>query len=216
MARLKKRKGADAAADDRPAKRKDKRTKKRAVALNDLKWRSVDVPGALDDYEGFFGLEEVDDIEIVKTESGQIKFQTSIENLAVRETEKENGEESPDPAQDSDEESWQGFSDDEKSTILESGGSKNGGRKDAKEQSTSFHGLEDEALDDGINMDEWDSLDLPAQILDALSKLRFQKPTPIQSAAIPEVVAGHDVVGKSIDRVRQGRSLSGFQFWAIC
>jgi ATP-dependent RNA helicase DDX24/MAK5 len=46
-------------------------------------------------------------------------------------------------------------------------------------------------------MDEWQSLDLPAEILDALAKLRFQTPTPIQSAAIPEIVAGHDVVGKA-------------------
>lgn len=55
----------------------------------------------------------------------------------------------------------------------------------------------DEEVEDGIDVSAWEQLDLSSQVLGALSKLGFAKPTPIQSAAIPEILAGHDVVGKA-------------------
>ena len=39
---------------------------KRAVDINALSWRTVDVTGMLDDAEGFYGLEEVGGVEIVR------------------------------------------------------------------------------------------------------------------------------------------------------
>lgn len=44
----------------------------------------------------------------------------------------------------------------------------------------------------------WAALGLSAECLLALSKLGFQTPTPIQSAAIPAIRAGHDVIGKAM------------------
>jgi len=38
------------------------------------------------------------------------------------------------------------------------------------------------------------SLDLAAPLMQALDKLGYQQPTPIQTQAIPEVLAGHDLM----------------------
>jgi len=43
----------------------------------------------------------------------------------------------------------------------------------------------------------WSSLNLSLPTLRALSKLNFNTPTPIQSSAIPEIIAGHDLIGKA-------------------
>ena len=39
---------------------------KRVVAVDDLPWKTVDVPEMHDDAEGFFGLEEVEGVDIVR------------------------------------------------------------------------------------------------------------------------------------------------------
>lgn len=51
--------------------------------------------------------------------------------------------------------------------------------------------------EEGIDVTAWSELELSGKMLSGLSKLGFPKPTPIQSAAIPEILAGHDVVGKA-------------------
>ena len=43
----------------------------------------------------------------------------------------------------------------------------------------------------------WHSISLSSQTLSSLAKLKFSRPTPIQAAAIPEILNGHDVVGKA-------------------
>jgi ATP-dependent RNA helicase DDX24/MAK5 len=48
------------------------------VSANDLPWREVTPPQRLDDAEGFLGLEEIDDVEIVRDAQGkQTRFQVS-------------------------------------------------------------------------------------------------------------------------------------------
>jgi ATP-dependent RNA helicase DDX24/MAK5 len=46
---------------------------KRAVAIDALPWNEVKLPDMFDDAEGFFGLEEVEGVEIVK-EGDNIRF----------------------------------------------------------------------------------------------------------------------------------------------
>lgn len=46
-------------------------------------------------------------------------------------------------------------------------------------------------------MSAWVPLELSPQLLGSLAKLKFSKPTPIQAAAIPHIIAGHDVIGKA-------------------
>lgn len=44
----------------------------------------------------------------------------------------------------------------------------------------------------------WQFLRLSSQTLSSLSRLRFSSPTPIQAFAIPEILNGHDVIGKAV------------------
>ena len=46
-------------------------------------------------------------------------------------------------------------------------------------------------------MSAWHSLDLSSETLLCLSKIGFTRPTPIQLSAIPEILDGHDVIGKA-------------------
>ena len=43
----------------------------------------------------------------------------------------------------------------------------------------------------------WQLLGLSSETLSSLAKMRFPRPTPIQSAAIPEIMKGHDLIGKA-------------------
>lgn len=43
----------------------------------------------------------------------------------------------------------------------------------------------------------WKKLGLSHSVLSALSRQKFSKPTPIQSASIPDIREGHDVIGKA-------------------
>lgn len=43
----------------------------------------------------------------------------------------------------------------------------------------------------------WEPLGISPALLSAIARLNFLKPTSIQSSAIPEVLAGHDVIGKA-------------------
>lgn len=52
------------------------------VGLNDLNWKEVSLPDRIDDVEGFYGLEEIDGVDIVRPEgSGEIKFKVCLAML---------------------------------------------------------------------------------------------------------------------------------------
>lgn len=51
--------------------------------------------------------------------------------------------------------------------------------------------------EDGVNTSAWNKLQLSHDVITALSKLKFQKPTPIQAAAIPHILEGNDLIGKA-------------------
>lgn len=48
-----------------------------------------------------------------------------------------------------------------------------------------------------IDVSAWKSLNLSPSLLSAISRLKFSKPTSIQETAIPEILAGRDVIGKA-------------------
>ncbi|KAL4971125.1 ATP-dependent RNA helicase MAK5 [Aspergillus stella-maris] len=80
-----------------------------AVGVDDLDWKEVSLPDRLDDFEGFFGLEEIDGVDIVRPQGkGELKFK-SAKGKAGKSILKK-----PTPAEEekSDDE-WSGFSDDE-------------------------------------------------------------------------------------------------------
>lgn len=45
------------------------------VGINDLNWKEVTLPDRIDNVEGFYGLEEIEDVDIVKPEGGgEVQF----------------------------------------------------------------------------------------------------------------------------------------------
>lgn len=73
--------------------------------------------------------------------------------------------------------------------------------KDLQEHSVkpglSFAALEDQDDDDGVDVSAWDPLGLSPDILTGISKMNFSTPTSIQEVCIPQILEGHDVVGKA-------------------
>jgi ATP-dependent RNA helicase DDX24/MAK5 len=212
----------------------------RITHIDDLKWHDVSVPDQLDDYEGFFGLEEVDDVEVVREKDGS---KVSFRVLGEKNGEEEEVEIETEETQVEDtyymvkkalkktgngveilEDAWEGFSDaeageqeeggahtielvEEESQEMNGATSKSALKKSKKDKKTAigkpigaipFAGiLDEENMDSGVDTKEWQPLQLLPETLSALSNMRFERPTPIQSAAIPDILAGHDVVGKA-------------------
>lgn len=62
----------------------------------------------------------------------------------------------------------------------------------------SFESLNDQEQEgEDIDISAWNPLDLSPEVQTSLSKLKFANPTPIQLSCIPEILAGHDVIGKA-------------------
>ncbi|EWC46890.1 hypothetical protein DRE_03902 [Drechslerella stenobrocha 248] len=207
----------------------------KSVSTDALKWRQVEMPDRLDDVEGFFGLEEIDDVQVVNN-NGLLEFKTAT--AAMSESEND-GHEAED-----DGEEWGGFSDNGEAAP-EDGSSKpqpaagpaesskqevereppsekpkkkkdaknSKAEKDKKKKTSltepngsvqrtppanSFAELQDLADDDiEIDLLAWEPLDLSPHTLQALQKLKFTDPTPIQKLSIPSILAGHDLIGKA-------------------
>ncbi|KNG50795.1 atp-dependent rna helicase mak5 [Stemphylium lycopersici] len=112
---------------------------KRKVQLNELGWKTVSMPDRLEDTEGFYGLEEIDDVTIVKDPTtGHLHFETTktedevardveeawqreeeeaqrLEKITFGDGEQPEGDEAAEiktPGEDAEVE-WEGFSDDE-------------------------------------------------------------------------------------------------------
>jgi ATP-dependent RNA helicase DDX24/MAK5 len=266
---------------------------KRRVQLNDLGWKTVSMPDRLEDIEGFYGLEEIDDIEIVKDPvTGNLTFETTkteeevaqdVEEAWQREEEEQKRleqitfDEEPaegqdgttaDKAPEQDEEvEWEGFSDEadapagilkqaagadakEKAEATATNGepevkklTKTEKKKRAKEaklkkaeeekakaelpETTEVEEEEEDNDDEPSDIEDredgetfgpgafdilanqpdddddetdvraWNKLELSDEMMGALAKLKFSKPTGIQASTIPEIMAGRDVIGKA-------------------
>jgi len=272
---------------------------KRKVQLNELGWKTVEMPDRLDDTEGFYGLEEIEDVMIVKDPTtGNLTFETTKteeevardveeawqreeeeaerlekitfgedqapeENIAEEKVE-ENEAEVETQAADK-ELAWEGFSDDDDAqpeapeapgqaakvaktpAVTQEAGTqkltKTEKKKRAKEAklkkleeekanagSSTANGVDEEDNDDEKQSDAedredgetfgpgafdilanqpnddddddedvsaWDELELSEEMLGALAKLKFSKPTTIQKSTIPEIMVGRDVIGKA-------------------
>jgi len=51
--------------------------------------------------------------------------------------------------------------------------------------------------DEDFDLSDWVPLKLSSQLLSSIARLKFAKPSPIQAASIPEIMDGHDVIGKA-------------------
>ncbi|KAH3660506.1 hypothetical protein OGAPHI_007092 [Ogataea philodendri] len=152
----------------------------RFVTEDKLQWKPVQVPDTLDDYEGFYGLEEIDGVD-VKVEDGKVKFVVRGEQEKETETEQEQPEETeeqePQEQQDETDSSPEAVQDELDSNV--------------------FSSLTEDLPED-VDMPEWSSLQLSAHTLQGLQKLGFTKPTEIQKTTIPLAMDEKDVIGKAI------------------
>ncbi|KAI5866000.1 ATP-dependent RNA helicase MAK5 [Durotheca rogersii] len=200
---------------------------KTAVSVDSLRWHKAKLPDMVNDAEGFYGLEEVEDVEVVRKDDNTVEFRAAQPPPDEPDQPESDGE-------------FQGFDDDistkrtprDKNSNPEATSAKGNEaevadsadvpidnresqkrqkKKKKKEEGKNGGKIEDTELetdvfskvnnadeqDDEVDVSAWASLDLSRQILGSLSKLKFAKPTPIQTAAIPHILAGHDVIGKA-------------------
>ena len=187
------------------------------VKFEALPWKSVSVPDHLDNYEGLFGLEEVGDVEVVRDEAtGQVACRVKTAVKPHSDTSAGDDERDGENGGQDDEDEWSGF-DDEPTAAAAPRKSKDGksGDKTTKADSKrktppatrgsetpqklngAFDSLKDDINKDGADILAWKPLNLSPDTLASLSKLNFSQPTAIQQSAIPEILSGHDVIGKA-------------------
>ncbi|KAJ5669768.1 ATP-dependent RNA helicase mak5 [Penicillium macrosclerotiorum] len=197
------------------------------ASIDDLNWKEVALPDRLEDAGGFFGLEEIDGVDVVRsTSGGEVRFKAKAGKPKKSILKP--------PSEDDDGEEWSGFSDGEsteKSTApaadaangeeamedkksKDKKGTKEPKKKEKKQKETkpkesqsvedpnlkiglSFAALDKDDEDDGVDVSAWDTLGLSPEIMLSLSKLKFGTPTTVQKACIPAILEGHDVVGKA-------------------
>ncbi|KAK2736895.1 ATP-dependent RNA helicase [Myotisia sp. PD_48] len=192
---------------------KEQDSRQLVTNVDDLAWKSVELPGVLEDAEGFYELEEIEGVEILAPPGNgtELKFRASTNSLKKPSVSSDHTE--------VEQEEWQGFSDSEPelpktkpSNEIPAQPVKERAKKDKKrtaenknqittaknkiEPSISFTALEDQGGEE-VDISAWNAFELHPELQTSLSRLKFSKPTPIQAAAIPEILAGRDVIGKA-------------------
>ena len=192
------------------------------LKVDSLAWSSVSIPDHLEDYTGLFGLEEVGGVDVVRDlETGQFHY-VADQTTKTRPTKEQSdtAKQEPDDEEEDDaySDAWSGF--DEMSKDAEppklsqlngasqtldnrpkqrkqTGGIEQKQAKSKPQQNVTFQSLLTKDSEPSVDVSAWRSLKLLPDTLAALSSLKFSRPTPIQEATIPEILAGHDVIGKA-------------------
>jgi len=216
---------------DTPVKSKKKRkteqgndgTSKREISattttLETLRWHEVPFPENFGDAEGFFGLDEVSDVDVVRS-SGKAEYKVRQRDNAVQMHDHV-------VAPTVEEDMWEGFTEDAETEHVHSRPeanlsnnpstkadskptkhSKKKGKRKLPEQDQACtsgntfdalgEGDEDGEDPDGGDMSAWDPLPLSFETVTSLAHLKFYRPTPIQASALPHVLEGHDAICKA-------------------
>ncbi len=169
-----------------------------------LKWKRLPLPDRLDDAEGFYDLEEIDDVEVVRDERNHIMFRAKDDVADKTEREVEN---------DGD---WNGFDDqlpqkaapNQMSVADEAAYAPKSTKVNHIKSVFKSSYVDPEAGDfdllssldtsEHTDISAWSELGLTAGMLSAVSTLGFAKPTAIQTSAIPPILEGKDVIGKAV------------------
>lgn len=181
--------------------------KRKFADVDSLSWKEVDVTDSrLGDFEGFFGLEELDGVSVNKTEDGKIEFlekpSSAVKKLDTLEAEDLTEEPKAKDGDDNHKNAADGKKlKQKKKTTKEAVKPIDEAKPDGKDD-LEFNPFK--ALDELPEVDtsrlEWDlgeSTVLSQPIQQSLAALEYWTPTAIQRQAIPEIVAEHDVVGKA-------------------
>ncbi|MCJ1404817.1 ATP-dependent RNA helicase [Xylographa trunciseda] len=195
------------------------------VSIDQLKWNEVTLPDRFDDAEGFFGLEEIENVQVVKDSgNGNVVYKLLSRNLT--DDGKSRGQDASSQVEIIDSlagSDWEGFESDREVEAAAQRAPKvknknqDGSKSKPKKLKTEIKGkslptketkdpqpskanafdILDSSEDDEADVSAWTVLELSSQTLSSLAKLGFTDPTPIQSASIPEILNGHDVIGKA-------------------
>jgi len=190
---------------------KAKAMKREGLKAEALRWKPISMPDHLEDYEGFFGLEEVDDVEVVRDlENGKLSFSSKSFNGEAGVSEEPSTLDGEDVAADFDGEEWSGFAsereDSPRKPVTQHKAAKpkvrSSALKNPQDRPTTngkpFEVLANQSSESkDADISAWRDLKLRTDTLSALSHLGFSKPTPIQQSAIPQILDGHDVIGKA-------------------
>ena len=173
----------------------------KAVRGDALRWKSVALPDRLDDAEGFYDLEEIEDVQVVRDERNHVMFQAR-EDLAA----------DSEPVT-HDDDDWAGFEDEPEETTREHNENSDAAvtAKAKKHQSpksilknqddfedVSFQVLRKRGISQQTDTSAWQALNVSEEMLSAVSSLGFTKPTAIQTSTIPSILEGKDVIGKAV------------------
>lgn len=187
----------------RPAEKQQKKEPKKKVLRDvkaaELEWKPIDVSAHLDDFEGFYELEELEGVD-VEVDNGIVKFKKIVDEEP--EPEEETGAEADASSAGVEAEPVHQV---EKKTKVKAKQKKETAKKNAKapKESTADAELSNafELLNEDVDTSnlEWGATGshLSIPLLKALSKQNFTTPTEIQRLAIPAIMEGRDVVGKA-------------------
>lgn len=181
---------------------------KKEISVNDLDWKTVQISDTLDDYNGFYGLEEIEGVG-VKVVDGKAVFYTTDKHVKQKNLQQDANEEEE---QEGDEEmeliEFKNM-DDLEDGELSSAASDSESDGDDEENYESAQENEDELKTNvfttdidlenvDVELPEWKKLGrLSMTVLNGLSRLNFVNPTEIQKAAIPQALEGKDIMGKA-------------------
>lgn len=190
-----------------------------------LNWKPVDIPDTLDDFGGFYGLEEIDGVD-VKVVDDKVTFVTKKDSKVLKDSNKEkvgDDQESVENESGSDSESEllefknlddikegelsaasYSSSDEDEQGNIES--SKLTDPSEDVDEDVDEDVLKENVFNKDINIDDISPVNLPEwtnlaplsmTILQSLQNLNFLRPTEIQKKSIPVIMQGVDVMGKA-------------------
>lgn len=120
------------------------------VSVDELSWKPVPLPDRLEDAEGFFGLEEIEGVDVVKRhgEEGKVEYRVKTSSSLNRSGRRE----AVGDAEGRSDDEWEGFGSEGRDEELQGGAVTNGtGSANGKQKSTRQRKSEgrDEQLQDG-------------------------------------------------------------------
>ncbi|KAI9717451.1 MAG: ATP-dependent RNA helicase [Chrysothrix sp. TS-e1954] len=194
------------------------RAAKQSLRADELRWSASEMPDQLDDYEGFFGLEEIDDVDVIRDTTTGIVSYSAIATANSTLGESPEGVETKRPFEAAEgvdslgyEDEWDGMGDDESDLLAASDKTSNqpvrikpaiqneqSAKVTAPElaRDSAFEVLQTHEEKEA-DVSAWTSLGLSSETLSGLSSLGFSQPTTIQQASIPPIMAGNDLIGKA-------------------
>ncbi|GAV47240.1 hypothetical protein ZYGR_0H00810 [Zygosaccharomyces rouxii] len=199
--------GPSKAAKKTQAKKKSNAPQGKVVGATELNWKKVDIPDTLDDYGGFYGLEEIDGVD-VKVVDGKVQFIARDETaVKSKDDEAKSEPENEEPAQEQDQTNEEAEQEQEQEQEQEHKSEEEEQESDDEEQDQDENQeLKPNVFNSELNLEDFSSPELPEwqkiaplsfTVLNGLSQQGFTKPTDIQKEVLPLALKNEDIMGKA-------------------